>query len=340
MIENLLELNKRFLAEGGYQEGDKLSELISKLGSARFDIAFCGHFSAGKSSLINKLCGYPLLPSSPIPTSANIVRISNGAPSAQVISADGGVAASILLDELQEYCLIGDNIKSIQMTYPIPMLGANTSLMDTPGVDSADQAHLVSTESALHLADVVFYVMDYNHIQSEVNFLFTKQMKEWGKPLYLIVNQIDKHREQELSFDDLKQQTEKAFTEWNIHPEGIIFISIKEPNHVRDEYEKVQWLILELQKQRHKLISANVFTAVEFLIDQHCAQRVSDRESVKNNYRRQLNGDIDAAGAVLEYQKISKELQEVKQFPDLLISQLKKETASLIDNAHIMPPLT
>ncbi|MDQ7863141.1 dynamin family protein [Peribacillus frigoritolerans] len=50
------------------------------------------------------------------------------------------------------------------------------AIMDTPGIDSTDDAHRVSTESALHLADVVFYVMDYNHVQSEVNFLFTKEL--------------------------------------------------------------------------------------------------------------------------------------------------------------------
>ena len=58
----------------------------------------------------------------------------------------------------------------------------------------------MATESALHLADVVFYVMDYNHVQSEINFAFAEQLKDWGKPLYLIVNQIDKHRERELTF--------------------------------------------------------------------------------------------------------------------------------------------
>ena len=42
--------------------------------------------------------------------------------------------------------------------------------MDTPGVDSTDDAHRISTESALHLADIVFYVMDYNHVQSELIF--------------------------------------------------------------------------------------------------------------------------------------------------------------------------
>ena len=84
-------------------------------------------------------------------------------------------------------------------------------MLDTPGIDSTDDAHHQSTESALHLADVVFYVMDYNHVQSEVNLAFTKKMKEWGKPLYLVVNMIDKHKEWELPFEQYQDGNEASF---------------------------------------------------------------------------------------------------------------------------------
>ena len=53
--------------------------------------------------------------------------------------------------------------------------------MDTPGVDSTDDAHRLSTESALHLADLVFYTMDYNHVQSELNFRFTKELMRYNR---------------------------------------------------------------------------------------------------------------------------------------------------------------
>lgn len=67
------------------ENGKKIEQLLQKMESGSLYIAFCGHFSAGKSSLINKLCGHQLLPSSPIPTSANIVRISSGESGAIVV---------------------------------------------------------------------------------------------------------------------------------------------------------------------------------------------------------------------------------------------------------------
>ena len=56
-------------------------------------------------------------------------------------------------------------------TAPIP---EGVMLVDTPGIDSTDDAHQLATESTLHLADVIFYMMDYNHVQSEVNLQFVK----------------------------------------------------------------------------------------------------------------------------------------------------------------------
>ena len=96
--------------------------------------------------------------------------------------------------------------------------------MDTPGVDSTDDAHRLSTESALHLADLVFYTMDYNHVQSELNFRFTKELMRYNDNVYLIINQIDKHRESELSFDAFKKSVEDSFKMWGVDTDKGFFI--------------------------------------------------------------------------------------------------------------------
>ena len=53
----------------------KTALFAKKLIDKEYTIGFAGHFSAGKSSMINALTGEDLLPSSPIPTSANIVKV-------------------------------------------------------------------------------------------------------------------------------------------------------------------------------------------------------------------------------------------------------------------------
>ena len=54
---------------------DKLNLFAKKLLRKEYVIGFAGHFSAGKSSMINALSGEDILASSPIPTSANIAKV-------------------------------------------------------------------------------------------------------------------------------------------------------------------------------------------------------------------------------------------------------------------------
>jgi len=58
--------------QGDVENAEKTKQLARKLEDREFMIAFCGHFSAGKSTMINRVVGESLLPSSPIPTSANL----------------------------------------------------------------------------------------------------------------------------------------------------------------------------------------------------------------------------------------------------------------------------
>jgi GTP-binding protein EngB required for normal cell division len=282
----LLEQNVR--QEGNSATAGKLRQLKEKAVSGQVVLAFCGHFSAGKSTLINRLCGHPLLPSSPIPTSANLVSIGNGGPGAQVTRKIGvleqsSIVEAIPLEELDAYCINGTDIESVRITYPIPFLGERALLLDTPGIDSTDDAHHMATESALHLADVVFYVMDYNHVQSEVNFAFAKKMKDWGKPLYLIINQIDKHKEYELSFEEYREGAVQAFRNWNIEPDGMLYVTMKEPAHPHNEWEKLRWLVTELIRRGEPLSRYSIDKSVHFLTKEHgngCPNKMSRKKSV------------------------------------------------------------
>lgn len=67
-----------FLAHDDQQTAQRLKQLIKKATKKEFIVTFCGHYSAGKSSMINKLIGTQVLPTSPIPTTANIIRVKKG----------------------------------------------------------------------------------------------------------------------------------------------------------------------------------------------------------------------------------------------------------------------
>lgn len=332
-------IRERMQAAGDETHAGRIGSLIGKLGEKRAAVAFCGHFSAGKSTLVNRLCGAELLPSSPIPTSANVVTIRCGEPRAVIrINRDGkGEEVTVPIDQLEAHCRDGEGVEAIDLYYPSPLLEGGLALLDTPGIDSTDDAHKLATESALHLADVVCYVMDYNHVQSEINFTFAKQLADWGKPLVLIVSQVDKHRESELSFADYQAGVETAFADWHLKPAAVLFISNRQPDHPHDQFEALTGLLAGIAGMKERLAAYSVICSARFLIAGHGRWL----ESCSEDERERL---VEAAGGAEALDAVRAELAELRRQlearrgePEALRTALRREVQSLLDNAHIMP---
>ncbi|MEW4370214.1 dynamin family protein [Paenibacillus kandeliae] len=264
----LEKLEAELRLQGNTNAARKADELLTKYRSHELVLAFCGHFSAGKSSLMNWLCGHQVLPTSPVPTTANIASIRDGDPRAIVHTHDGGTL-DIDLQELDEYCKNGGDYEAVELWDHVPLLGKHGVLLDTPGVDSTDDAHEAATYSALHRADVVFYVMDYNHVQSETNLSFARTLYERGKPLYLIVNQIDKHEDQELPFTEYSRAVEQAFARRGIEPAGVLYVSRMAPEHEYGKLERLRSLIGELLVDHRPLVHYSVLQAAWELAEEH-----------------------------------------------------------------------
>src|SRR5690625_669325 len=153
-----------------HHNAEKIIDLYEKMKKNEFSISFAGHFSAGKSSMINYLLGKDVLPKSPIPTSANIVKITSGEGVARVYFAHESpveYSEPYDIDIIKDFCMDKDSIKSLEISTSEPILPKNSTIIDTPGIDAADDADRLMTESSLHLVDSLFYVMDFNHVQSE-----------------------------------------------------------------------------------------------------------------------------------------------------------------------------
>ncbi|WP_258171315.1 dynamin family protein [Paenibacillus sp. R14(2021)] len=329
-------------ASGDDGDAKRLLELRSKLNNGQLTVAFCGHFSAGKSTLVNRLCGTELLPSSPIPTSANVVSIMNGEAKATIKKLVHGQEQTleVPIQDVNAYCKDGETVLSVSLSYPIPRLGAHTVLLDTPGIDSTDDAHRMATESALHLADVVFYVMDYNHVQSEINFTFAKQLKEWGKPLYLIVNQIDKHRESELSFESYRQSVDEAFGNWHLEPSGIVYLSLREPNHPHSEWSALLSLFESLAAIRKPLAICSVDASARHVIRMHGKAMEEAAEPERERLLGIAGGEHEAERVRAEIASLEEQLRVNAAEVDGLRTRLRLDVQSLLDNANVTPAPT
>ncbi|GGH23970.1 dynamin family protein [Paenibacillus segetis] len=323
-----------------YREIDDLQE---KLNANELTLSFCGHFSAGKSSLINSLCGKAVLPSSPLPTTANVSVLRHGLPKALLtpVNVNGDVISEevhVPIEELEKYCRDGNSYSMVSVWDEIPLLGEHGVLLDTPGVDSGDAAHALVTNSALHLGDVVFYVMDYNHVLSESNLSFAKVLADWGKPLYLVINQMDKHREDEVSYEAYQKSVQNVFELWGIVPSGVFYISLKELTHPLNMLSQLRECITELLTKRTELLNYSIACSAH-----HGALSFLKRYEVSEEDERfTLIQEIGGENAVLELPVILTALEEKIHSNQGLIEsrrmEFTKELDRLLGSVHIMTP--
>lgn len=319
----------------------KMKELLKKWQEKECNIGFCGHFSAGKSTMINQLLGKPLLPASPIPTSANLVILRYGEPRAEISFTDGTqIKVDVSqIEQWKEYCKNGQEVEKVEIYDDHPYLQGGIQLLDTPGIDSTDEAHQASTEAALHLADVIIFVTDYNHVQSEVNFSFIKSLKEKGKTLFLIINQIDKHREKELSLGLFQEKVQEGLAEWGINVDGLLFASMKVPEHPYNQFQQIEKLLSQVKNGKNDLIEQHFLQALQVLIDEHGQYLHQQQGATREKINDQIE-DLKKQSAWDEHPTLLEDYDQSQEASLLWKKELETETGKILTNAIITPYVT
>ncbi|WP_052360678.1 dynamin family protein [Oceanobacillus manasiensis] len=335
VIQRMASLYHYFVDQKDNINAEKLLDLYEKQQNDQFVISFAGHFSAGKSSMTNALLNEDLLPKSPVPTSANIVTISHGDGYIRVHYHNGEVLEieePYDLELIKQYSKDRDKIKQLDIRLKQGGLPKGTVIMDTPGIDAADDADRLMTESAMHLVDVVFYIMDYNHVQSEVNLQFLESLQDKRIPYYVVINQIDKHDESELSFASFEESIKQTFEQWGILPQRIFYSSLTNGAAIRNEFSVLKKTINDLIGNEPKAYDTTDHS-LETLVRAH------------EDYLDSLYGErmpfTDQKHSLEEIQQKKHYLIEQKdaltERPEHIQDQLMIETQQTIKNAYLMP---
>ncbi|WP_217585501.1 dynamin family protein [Lentibacillus saliphilus] len=329
---------KKMIEHNDHVNAHKLLDLYSKQRQKQTIISFAGHFSAGKSSMINALLGEDILPKSPIPTSANIVRITSGEGVARIYFKDQEpveYSEPYDIDQIKAYSKDKSSIKQIDISTSDPIIPENCFIVDTPGIDAADDADRVMTEGSMHLADAVFYVMDYNHVQSEVNLNFLKGLQEQAIPFDIIINQIDKHDENELSFSDYQQRIESTFTQWGLEPERVFYSSLTERELPYNMYDDIQAHLVSFMTRDYEAVQ-NTDAAFKQIIDAHKLY-LDDRYKEKE---QELTAFDASSFDDTQLNRLNERITQLKQQPFDIESALIFEVQQTLKNAYLMPAQT
>jgi len=204
--------------------------------SNKVAIAFVGEFSAGKTSIVNRILSQddpnvPKLPVSTKATTAIPTYISGGIKTdykfftqdnklKKIAAEDFNRVTKEVLDQVGG---VSNLIQYFVMTYKNEYLN-DLSILDTPGFNSNDKEDSIRTLEVINECDALFWVFDVNAgtvNKSSIN-LIKKNLK---KPLYVVINKVDTKPNSEV--DKVEKLISETFNREGVKVEQYIRFSSK-----------------------------------------------------------------------------------------------------------------
>ncbi|WP_210135648.1 dynamin family protein [Staphylococcus sp. GDX8P80P] len=310
-----------------------INQVIKKVYLNQYTASFVGHFSAGKSTLINLLLEQDILPSSPVPTTSNTAIVS--------VSDKQGIIANLenrqysklkTYDEVKKMNRLNVDVESIEINFPSTKFKNGFTLQDTPGVDSNVATHQSTTEQFMYTSNILFYTVDYNHVQSALNFQFIKRMNDVGIPVIFIINQIDKHNDDEITFETFKERVNKSIEDWEINLTDIFYVS--KFDHPENELSRLSQYLVEKDNNR-EAIEDYVNRTVKFITEAQLGYIQNELQDILEQLNINEDEFEQAYAKFQQNQAVSEEARLLNN-PDQLLSFLKQKRKDVLDNAYIM----
>jgi predicted nucleic acid-binding Zn-ribbon protein len=267
-------------------------------------IAFVGEFSAGKTSIVNRILSQdndkaPKLPVSSKATTAIATYISHGRdfhcsftnPEGKLKNISSATFEKVNKEVLEEVN-VSPLIQYFVMSYNNDNL-QNLSVLDTPGFNSNDKEDAKRTADVIREADALFWVFDAN--TGEINKSSLSIIKEnlQNLPLFIVINKADTKSPGEL--DKLEVHIKDTIRKNDIIVKGYIRFSkeasidvllnainsVKHDNtkneFLNDLYEKMVFAKKEIDKN-YKLIKKEFESNTRK--EEMCLQNLSDKGEI------------------------------------------------------------
>lgn len=201
-------------------------------------IAFVGEFSAGKTSIVNRILSQddpnvPRLPVSTKATTAIPTYISGSVgtfyqfvtPNNELKSISEDTFKRVSKEVLDQVKGVSSLIQYFVMTYKNPNL-EHLSILDTPGFNSNDKEDAERTIGVINECDALFWVFDVN--AGTVNRSSIDLIKNHlRKPLYVVINKVDTKAKTEV--DKVENLIRKTLSDTGLAVETFIRFSAKAP---------------------------------------------------------------------------------------------------------------
>lgn len=249
-------------------------------------IAFIGEFSAGKTSIVNRILtndnpNAVTLPVSTKATTAIPTYISSlkgrgtkyqfYTPDSVLKQISAQTFRKINKEVLAQVGGVSSMIKYFVMAYDNKALDG-LSILDTPGFSSQDAEDGIRTLEVINECDALFWVVDVNN--GTLNRRSLDTIKEHlRKPLYVIINKVDTKAESEVKkVEDLIHTTTQ---QQGVRIQGILRFS---QNHSIQELLSV---IGSLQRTK----SVSFLDELARILEEVCSEIENEKEKIENDLR-------------------------------------------------------
>lgn len=232
------------LLEPKFHPSSELKGELRKLDlflSEPVQIAIVGQFSSGKSTFLNALLGFDILPTGVTPVTARLTRIKYGENFSLRVDYKNGKELSLNVNEIAKFVdqrVYGDEVKELCIYAPNPILKL-VNFIDTPGLNSLSSSDTNITKEVL---DSVSSVIWLSLIENAARASELNDLKEFlhntDKTAICVLNQKDK-----LSEIELENVLSHAKITFDGIFEEIIAISAKQANLARKNQDENLMLV-------------------------------------------------------------------------------------------------
>ena len=194
----LLSLIKAANELGSQRIEREAQALADRVADKRFFVACLGQFKRGKSSLLNALLGFSLLPTGVVPVTAIVTILRHGPVLHAEVHFENGSRQQVPPESISDYVSEESNpanargVAAVEVFIPCALLASGMCLVDTPGLGSIYSGNTAVTKAFVPHIDAALVVIGADPpISGEELMLLEEIVSQVGEILF-VLNKADR----------------------------------------------------------------------------------------------------------------------------------------------------
>lgn len=336
---------------GVVKENEAISKRVlsleEKVKKQEIQIVILGQFKRGKSSLINAIMGFNLLPTSVIPLTSIVTIIKYGEKIKVFVTFLSGKKTEITLKDLEEYVTENKNpenrkqIEKVEVEYPSVFLKSGVQIIDTPGVGSVYKHNTNVAYEFVPKADVGIFVVTADPPISSAELQFLLSIKDYLGKILFAQNKIDQVEEK-----DRKQSLEftKSVIEKSLDVKWLQFYPLSsrlglEGKLKKDKKKLKESKVLDFEKELSSFLLKEKTRVIEGSVEKKLIFLLNEIELILNLRKQAIKTPLSILKEKIE--AFGKEIRTIKRQKEdidfILEGQMQKLISqNLINDVEIL----